>query len=281
MQSYSCLYPLLRFLISIFSLVPCFFVLDAYERGRLIAVVPFVAKVMDKCSSSKVFKPPNPWLMGLVSLLAELHHINDLKLNLKFEVEVLCKSLNLKVADIETKGLLKDRQMAKPPNPDLTQQAAAAQSVSPAPFPVSASPVPAQPSPVLPAQPMENIAFPPPEKDLQQAPTIDSITAIPGLEPHVIINPNITLFTQFPPLKKCVHIAVDRAICEIIAPVVERSVAIACITTRELILKDLAMEGDEQKMLQATHLMVKNLAGNLARGTCKDPGTGGHRPRKS
>ena len=42
---------------------------------------------------------------------------------------------------------------------------------------------------------------------------------------------------------------VDRAICEIITPVVERSVTIACMTTNELILKDFAFEPDDVRLL--------------------------------
>lgn len=45
----------------------------------------------------QVFKPPNPWSMALMNVLAELHQEPDLKLNLKFEIEVLCKNLNLDV----------------------------------------------------------------------------------------------------------------------------------------------------------------------------------------
>ena len=46
---------------------------------------------------SKVFKPPNPWTMGIMNVLAELHQEEGLKLNLKFEIEVLCKTLNLDI----------------------------------------------------------------------------------------------------------------------------------------------------------------------------------------
>lgn len=49
-------------------------------------------------------------------------------------------------------------------------------------------------------------------------------------------------------LKRVVPVAVDRAIREIIQPVVERSVTIACITSKELVQKDFAMEADENKM---------------------------------
>ena len=49
----------------------------------------------------QVFKPPNPWTMSVIYILAEIHHEQDLKLNLKFEIEVLCKNLQLdmKVSD--------------------------------------------------------------------------------------------------------------------------------------------------------------------------------------
>ncbi len=73
-------------------------VCDAFERGLLIAVVPFVAKVLDACASSRVFLPPNPCVMALMALLMELYQVPDLKLNLKFEIEVLAKTLKVELA---------------------------------------------------------------------------------------------------------------------------------------------------------------------------------------
>lgn len=35
--------------------------------------------------------------MSIMNVLAELHQEPDLKLNLKFEIEVLCKNLNIDV----------------------------------------------------------------------------------------------------------------------------------------------------------------------------------------
>jgi CCR4-NOT transcription complex subunit 1 len=69
-------------------------------------VVPFVAKVLDSCSKSKVFKPPSPWTMGIMNLLAELHQENELKLNLKFEIEVLCKNLSIELTSLRPGNLL-------------------------------------------------------------------------------------------------------------------------------------------------------------------------------
>lgn len=72
---------------------------EAYQKGsdELLYVVPFVAKVLESSEKSKVFSPPNPWIMGILNVLAELHQQQDLKLNLKFEIEVLCKNLRIEI----------------------------------------------------------------------------------------------------------------------------------------------------------------------------------------
>lgn len=51
----------------------------------------------------------------------------------------------------------------------------------------------------------------------------------------------------------------------------ERSVAIASVSTRELITKDFAVESDENQMRNAAHMMAQSLAGSLAMVTCKEP----------
>ncbi|CAF4414558.1 unnamed protein product, partial [Rotaria magnacalcarata] len=50
---------------------------------ELLYVVPFVAKILESCTRSKIFQQPNPWLMGIMSVLAEMHSTPDFKLNLK------------------------------------------------------------------------------------------------------------------------------------------------------------------------------------------------------
>lgn len=54
-------------------------------------------------------------------------------------------------------------------------------------------------------------------------------------------------------------------------PVVERSVTIAGISTRELVTKDFATEPNEDRLRKAAHLMAQKLAGSLALVTCKEP----------
>ena len=85
----------------------------------------------------------------------------------------------------------------------------------------------------------------------------------------VTINP--ALLQAQPALRHCVPLAIERAIQEIVQPVVERSVTIATITTHKLVSKDFATEPNPNRMRQAAHLMVQNLAGSLSAVTCKEP----------
>lgn len=52
---------------------------------------------------------------------------------------------------------------------------------------------------------------------------------------------------------------------------VDRSVTIALITTKELVLKDFAFDPSAEKVLKAAELIVHNLAGSLALVTCREP----------
>lgn len=95
-------------------------IFEAYADGRLIAVIPFVCKVLDSCARSKVFRPPNPWVTAILGLLRELCMLPDLKMNLKFEIEVLCKNINVDLKEIKTTDVLRTKpQPRKLENPDF------------------------------------------------------------------------------------------------------------------------------------------------------------------
>ena len=72
-------------------------------------------------------------------------------------------------------------------------------------------------------------------------PIIDDLaneqTVIPNLAAYVTVNPSIQFFVTNPAQRRMVALAVDRAIREIIQPVVERSVTIASVTTKQILLK--------------------------------------------
>ncbi|KAL7457410.1 hypothetical protein ACHAWC_009841 [Mediolabrus comicus] len=240
---------------------------QGYETGMLIAVTPFVAKILEGAKNSTIFRPPNPWLMGLMGVFRALYNVEDLKMNIKFEVEVLCKNVGLKLEDIPLRNadLSKRIPPVKEKNPDfnLKSQAAAA------------------PAPAL--SPDKSSSGASTGGDSAKSDEEPQQTKIPNLSAYVQINPNLTqLFEQVQGgplsthitidlLKRSVPIAVDNAIREIIQPVVERSVSIACITSKAIVTKDFAMEADENKMRKAAQLMVANLAGSLALVTCREP----------
>ncbi|KAI8026093.1 CCR4-NOT transcription complex subunit 1 [Camellia lanceoleosa] len=85
---------------------------------------------------------------------------------------------------------------------------------------------------------------------------------------HIIFNQKLSAMgLQY--FQRIVPLAMERAIKEVMAPVVQRSVTIAIQTTKELVLKDYAMESDETCIYNAAHLMVVSLARSLAHVTCK------------
>ncbi|XP_058008298.1 uncharacterized protein LOC110666945 isoform X2 [Hevea brasiliensis] len=96
-------------------------------------------------------------------------------------------------------------------------------------------------------------------------------TAIPTIGTHVIINPKLNSWGLHLHFQRVVPIVMDRAIKEIVSGIVQRSVSIATQTTKELVLKDYAMESDKTRIYNAAHLMVASLAGSLAHVTCKEP----------
>lgn len=259
---------------------------QGYETGRLIAVTPFVAKILEGAPSgkSRVFKPPNPWIMGLFSALHEMYELQDLKMNIKFEIEMLCQKFNVTLADVPMYGRLSTRMTpSKEKNPDFNSRARAAaeqpQQDSSANTGDGAA-VPDGSSRDAVAAGTGDGAGGARDADRRTGPAgakqpADQQTVIPNLASYVTINPSLEIFATQPQLKevlkRVVPVAVDRAIREIIQPVVERSVTIACITSKELVQKDFAMEADENKMRKAAHLMVSNLAGSLALVTCKEP----------
>lgn len=75
--------------------------IEAYEQGRLLVAIPFVSKVLEQSAKSKVFKPKNPWIATLLKLFVELFQSADLRLNLKFEIELLFKNLKIELKDMQ------------------------------------------------------------------------------------------------------------------------------------------------------------------------------------
>jgi CCR4-NOT transcription complex subunit 1 len=235
-----------------------------YETGRLIAVCTFVAKVIEAVKDSKVFRPPNPWLMAILGVLRELHEIEDLKLNIKFEVQVLCKNIHVKLEDIKKTYLL---TKCNPPvkdqrNPDFNVKVSS----------TTAAPQPQSTPQTVPAESKVEAKV---ESPVVSGPVsnnpIDISAAISQVLASVVINPALPYFVSNPTQRRLVAAAVERGIREIIPTAVDKSVAIGTVTTKQLILKDFASDGNESTLRAAAHLMASNLTGSLVLATCKEP----------
>ncbi|XP_043707891.1 CCR4-NOT transcription complex subunit 1-like isoform X2 [Telopea speciosissima] len=287
-------------------------IIEAYEKGLMIAVIPFTSKILEPCQYSLAYQPPNPWTMGILSLLTEIYALPNLKMNLKFDIEVLFKNLGVDMKDVKPTSLLKDRVREVEGNPDFsTKDIGASQpqmvaevnsgmiaalnqvdlqpEVSPPSHPGGHSNVLSQytaplhlaSGSLVEDEKMATLSL---SDRLSTGQGLSQVSpsqsqfsvsqlsaSIANIGAHVVINPKLSALGLQLHFQRIVPMAMDRAIKEIMSPIVQRSVTIAMQTTKELVLKDYAMESEENRIYHAAHLMVASLAGSLAHVTCKEP----------
>ncbi|XP_041694138.1 CCR4-NOT transcription complex subunit 1 isoform X13 [Coregonus clupeaformis] len=258
--------------------------LEAYVKGQqeLLYVVPFVAKVLESSLRSVIFRPQNPWTMAIMNVLAELHTEHDLKLNLKFEIEVLCKNLSLDINDLKPGTLLKDKDKlksleeqlsapkkeAKPPEEMLPVVSTGIQHFQIG-MPLVGDFLPFAAAPSTPAATTTCTATGPPTPQFSYHDI--NVYALAGLAPHINININIPLLQAHPQLKQCVRQSIERAVQELVHPVVDRSIKIAMTTCEQIVRKDFALDSEESRMRVAAHHMMRNLTAGMAMITCREP----------
>ena len=102
-----------------------YLLIEAFYKGQqeLLYIIPFVVKCLTSSAKStvtivridsinltkiQVFGPRCAWIYSLLKVLVEIHNEPDLKLNLKFEIEVLCKELNVDLRQVEHGNYLKE-----------------------------------------------------------------------------------------------------------------------------------------------------------------------------
>ncbi|GAB4861940.1 hypothetical protein Ancab_037195 [Ancistrocladus abbreviatus] len=290
------------------DLDPKSLIVEAYEKGLMIAVIPFTSKILEPCQSSIAYQPPNPWTMAILSLLAEIYAMPNLKMNLKFDIEVLFKNLGVNMKDVTPTSLLKDRVRVIEGNPDFSNkdmgaaqpamiaedksgvitalnqvelplEVASASHIGSHPHSISSYAAPG--ATLMEEDKLAAISFAdqlPAAQGLLQATASQSPysmgqlpSSIPSIGAHVVVNQKLSSLGLNLHFQRVLPIAMDRAIKEIVPGIVQRSVSIATQTTKELVIKDYALESDESRIYNAAHLMVASLAGSLAHVTCKEP----------
>lgn len=180
--------------------------IEGYESGRLIVAIPFVCKTLEPCSKSKVFKPPNPWLMAVINLLAELYHFADLKLNLKFEIEVLCKGLDIDLDAIEATTILRNRPIEEgAPAPGLPEYVSEMDPVAMNGFDAATMPGDSQVVPIGHATSNES----------QRAMGAHIEAILSTLASSIVISPQLAPLHVNHTFKRAVQLAVDHAVREV------------------------------------------------------------------
>lgn len=88
-----------------------------------------MVQVLEPCKESKVFKPPNPWVQSILALVAEIYAQDKLKLNLKFEIEMLFRNLNMQISDAKPSNTLSAHKRQIMNNADFAPDKAVAAPV--------------------------------------------------------------------------------------------------------------------------------------------------------
>ncbi|MFH4979766.1 hypothetical protein AB6A40_006475 [Gnathostoma spinigerum] len=271
--------------------------LEAYYKGQqeLLFVVPFIAKIIFSSSKSSIFGWNCAWISAILRILAELHNEPDLKLNLKFEIEVLCKELKIDLRTLPIEGVLKDTdRLIRVP-----QQLSDLKMLKQPEMQSGSSPVPVMPLGAEGsggrgvASPAQHISTPVTDMDAtsntQITPTASqsslpiqlppahfhyhdiNVISYDGITPHLKINAGLPLFQMNPQLKHIVRPAIVRAIKELIEPVTERAMKIAMHVTEHICKKDFGLDPDEERLRRASHNMIRAMTAGMASITCREP----------
>ncbi|WRX18737.1 CCR4-Not complex component [Theobroma cacao] len=234
-------------------------IIEAYERGLMIAVIPFTSKILEPCRSSRAYKPPNPWTMAILGLLAEIYALPNLKMNLKFDIEVLFKNLGVDMKKANPTSLLKNHLCKVEGNPDFSKKDVGASQ------PPVVTEINSEIKSTLNKVYLQHEIVNTSHSDDQ----LELASRIADIGSQIIFNEELSTLGLHH-LLRVVPIAMERAIKELLSLVVQRIVLIAIQTTKEVVLKDYAMESDETCIYEAAHSMVASLAGSLAHVTCKE-----------
>ncbi|KAJ1735111.1 CCR4-NOT core subunit cdc39 [Coemansia sp. Benny D160-2] len=238
---------------------------EGYSENRLIVAIPFVCKLLEQAARSTIFHPPNPWLMSIMGVLSELYVTANLKLNLAFEIEVLCKALNLDVKEIQPSSILSS-------TPADTSISKLTMDLSRASVGGGATSNNANPSHAL-AQKGDGSGASLSSGSLQMLALSGadiSVDVLGVLTQHASFQAAEQLFTQQPTMKRLFYMLTERMIREIIPIHVARSVYVAVSCTRDTIQKDFCGESNEENVHRAAQVMARGLAGALAVSLCRE-----------
>ncbi|KPL94018.1 CCR4-NOT transcription complex subunit 1-like protein 1, partial [Sarcoptes scabiei] len=262
--------------------------IEAYHKGlqQLQYVIPFVTRVLLGCGKSKVFRPPCPWTVKLLKILGELHAEPDLKLNLKFEVEVLCKNIDIDLHQYLGKSHeLKNKELFLKLEPQLTtnlpmsinSKSDSVTSMDATNLSVLKQQSRSQQSPsfknntIISTQ-LSALAVP---SNINTTSAIDynemNINAISNLSQSIVIQPNLQVIILNPNLQTFIKSVIDKCVQEWINFILERVIRVCLVATESLIKKDFESEPNADLMRNAAHKMMKCLVSGFSLINTEEP----------
>ncbi|KAG0669958.1 hypothetical protein C6P45_003122 [Maudiozyma exigua] len=258
--------------------------LEAYKEDRLDIVVPFVSKVLQNAESSKVFRPPNPWTLGIMKILLELNQKANWKLSLTFEVEVLFKTLKVPMNSLEPTNLIEHTESVdviagKLGSLSLDQQQMERQKQ------IMLMQQHQQHMLMYRQRQQQMLSTGMMEQNQFNVDSINQSSNAPNALPQQAPGMNVTqsnetpfqnllgstVFVTHPDLKRVFQMALAKSVREILIPAVEKASNIAVVSTIKIVGKDFATEVDEGKLNAAAINMVRHLAQSLSRATSIEP----------
>lgn len=258
-------------------------ILEAYESGRMVVVVAFAAKLLEHCRPSTVFGLPNPWTHAILRLLREIYEVSDLKLNLKFEIELLARSLSVRLQSITRSELLtRCRRPELAGNGDFNPRAILNAALVPGiaadaagagglagSTAMSSSSATSLTGGAAPSSAMASSGGSLEASLAEEA----RRTVIPGLSALVPVPPSAlqTTLLSSEGLRHLAAIVLDQALREQLRPIVQRHATLAVTTSRHLIAKDFALDISARRMVGAAQLMTSHLVSALVLVNAQEP----------
>ncbi|KAH7642406.1 ccr4-not transcription complex subunit 1-like protein [Dermatophagoides farinae] len=258
--------------------------IEAYHKGQLqmLFVVPFVTKILMGSAKSKVFRPPCPWTVKLIKILVELHSVSNLKLNLKFEVEVLCKHLELKIEDFMGKSQdLKNKELFMKLEPQL----GASSMPRPNFVPNNIGSV-LEPNVAISGMLHSSHSTVDSNSMHPQTAVSNTVTAttnqvqnyneinvnnISNLSQSIVIQPNLQIIMLNPQHKNFIRNLIEKCVQEWITFVSERVIKVCMVTTETLVKKDFVHESNAELMRNAAHKMMRSLVAGYSLINTQEP----------
>lgn len=286
---------------------------EAYHKGtqELLYVVPFLAEILKTTQKSKIFKPNNPFVLGLLRALVELRQQPNLKLNLEFQVEVLFNNLGVDLNKlVGQSNILNDEkyysriecqlgtkqvsgQTAQQPvvqqalKPQLAQNASQqighnlnSMVMRPNEFGTSLSPLNTPPLMSLSASNLSGQPGSVLPTAMGASPVSWSskfkysdldVTNTASLNSLITVQSTLGIFSLQQNLKSAVRPAIELAISEWLPTILEKSLKICLPTIEQIIKKDFALDPDETHIQRAAHCLVRHLVSYMAMILCRDP----------